>query len=171
MDYQQKYKLLLGGIALFLIIAYWLAFSKTWTAYQESAHLEQQLSSAGQAWQDIESYQQQIQQLEAQQNNQSFTQNYFFQKVTSFCQEHQLAIQEMPESRVYEQQDVEILHNPLKVEGQFIPMVKLLYHLEQEEQLGRVVAVEFNLGKNYQSRKEELTAHIHLQNIQNRAEE
>lgn len=170
MDYQQKYKLLLGAIALFLVVAYWLAFSKTWQAYQTSAALEQQLSSAGQAWQDIESYQQQIQQLEAQQNNQSFTQNYFFQKVTSFCQEQQLAIQDMPESRVYEQQDVEILHNPLKVEGQFIPMVRLLYHLEQEEQLGRVVSVEFNLGKNYQSRKEELTAHIHLQNIQNKAD-
>lgn len=171
MDYQQKYRFLLIGIVFFVVVAYWLAFSKTWTAYQASTQLEQQLSSAGQAWQDIESYQQQIQQLEAQQNNQSFTQNYFFQKITAFCQEHQLAIQDMPESMVYEQQDMKILHNPLKVEGAFVPMVRLLYHLEQEEQLGRVVSVDFNLGKNYQSRKEELTAHIHLQNIQNKAEE
>lgn len=168
MNYQKKYKLLLGGMALFLLLAYWLAFSKTWTAYQKASTLEQQLSSAGQAWQDIESYQQQIKQLEAQQNNQSFTQNYFFQKVASFCQERQLAIQAMPESVIYEQQEVEILHNPIQVEGHFVPMVELLYHLEQEKQLGRVVSVEFNLGKNYQNRQEELTASIYLQNIQNK---
>lgn len=167
MNYKQKYQLLLGGIALFLVIAYSLAFDKTWTAYQTTNQLQQQLSSAGQAWQQIENYQEQLKQLESEQNNQFFTQNYLFQKVTSFCQENKLAIQEMPESIVYKQQDVKILHNPIKVEGTFVPMVRLLYNLEQKEQLGRVVSVEFNLGKNYQSRQSELTAHIQLQNIQN----
>ena len=67
-----------------------------------------------------------------------------------------------------EQQDLKILHNPIKVEGTFIPMVKLLYNLEQTQQLGRIVSVEFNLGKNYQSRQAELTANIQLQNIQSK---
>jgi type II secretory pathway component PulM len=169
MNYKQKYQLLLGGIALFLVIAYWLAFGKTWTAYQTTNQLQQQLSSAGQAWQQIEGYQRQLKQLESEQNNQFFTQNYLFQKVTTFCQENKLAIQEMPESMVYEQQDVEILHNPIKVEGTFVPIVQLLYNLEQKQQLGRIVSVEFNLGKNYQSRQTELTASIQLQNIQNKA--
>lgn len=169
MNYKQKYQLLLGGIVLFLIVAYSLAFGKTWRAYQTSMELEQKLSSAGQAWQEIERYQKQLKQLESEQNNQSFTQNNLFQKVSSFCQENKLAIQEMPESVVYEQQDLEILHNPIKVEGTFIPMVQLLYNLEQKQQLGRIVSVEFNLGKNYQSRQPELTAHIQLQNIQNKA--
>lgn len=169
MNYKQKYQLLLGGIALFLIIAYSLAFGKTWTAYQTTTQLEQKLSSAEQAWQEIEGYQRQLKQLESEQNNQSFTQNNLFQKVSSFCQENKLAIQTMPESVVYEQQDVEILNNSIKVEGTFIPMVQLLYNLEQKQQLGRVVSVEFNLGKNYQSRQAELTANIHLQNVQNNA--
>jgi len=169
MNYKQKYQLLLGGIGLFLIIAYYLAFGKTWAAYQISNQLQEQLSSAGQAWQQIEGYERQLKQLESEQNNQFFTQNYLFQKVTTFCQENKLAIQEMPESIVYEQQDVEILHNPIKVEGTFVSMVQLLYHLEQKEQLGRIVFVEFNLEKNYQSRQPELTANIHLQNIQNKA--
>jgi len=170
MNYKQKYQALLGGIVLFLVIAYCLAFGKTWTAYQTTTQLQQQLSSAGQAWQQIESYQGQLKELESKQNNQFFTQNYLFQKVTTFCQENRLAIQEMPESIVYKQQDVEILENPIKVEGTFVPMVQLLYNLEQKLQLGRVVSVEFNLGKNYQSRKSELTANIQLQNIQNQVE-
>jgi hypothetical protein len=169
MNYKQKYQGLLGGIVLFLVIAYYLAFGKTWTAYQTTNQLQQQLSNAGQAWQEIEGYQRQLKKLESEQNNQFFTQNYLFQKVTTFCQENKLAIQEMPESIVYEQQDVEILHNPIKVEGTFVPIVQLLYNLEQKQQLGRIVSVEFNLGKNYQSRQAELTANIHLQNIQNKA--
>ena len=166
MNYKQKYQLLLGGIALFLIITYFLAFGKTWTAYQKTTQLQEQLSSAGQAWQEIESYQRQLKKLESEQNNQSFTQNYLFQKVTEFCQENKLSIQEMPESIVYKQQDMAILHNPMKVEGTFIPIVQLLYELEQKQQLGRIVSVEFNLGKNHQSRQPELTANIQLQNIQ-----
>lgn len=168
MNYKQKYQLNLAAIAVFFMLAYWLAFSKTWNSYRSVIKLEQQSSSAGQAWQEIESYQHQLSALDGRQNNQSFTQNGLFQKVTAFCQEHRLAIQEMPESFIYEQQDLTILHNPIKVEGNFIPMVKLLYLLEKEEQLGRVVSAEFKLGKNYQSRKQELTAKIHLQNIQNK---
>ncbi|MGH1338870.1 MAG: hypothetical protein ACRBFS_22330 [Aureispira sp.] len=168
-NHQQRYQLLLGGIAAFLVVAYWLAFSKTWVAYNKTTTLEQQLSSASQAWQEIEAYQQQMEQLEAQQNNQSFTQNYFFQKVTAFCQEHELTIQAMPESVIYEEEEADVLLNPLQVEGQFIPMIRLLYHLEQQQQLGSVVSVTFNLGKNYQSRQQELTASIFLQNIQNKA--
>ncbi|WMX12602.1 MULTISPECIES: hypothetical protein [unclassified Aureispira] len=169
MNYKQKYQLLLGGMVLFLGIAYWLAFGKTWTAYHATNQLRRQMSSAGQAWEQIERYQKQLTKLESEQNNQSFTQNHLFQKVTTFCQENKLAIQEMPESIVYEEQDLNFLHNPIKVEGTFIPMVKLLYHLEHEQQLGRIVSVSFNLGKNYQSRAPELTADIHLQNIQNKS--
>lgn len=168
MDYKQKYQLLLGGIVVFALIAYVLAFGKTWTAYQATTSIEKQLSSAEHAWQQIGAYKQQLKQLEKAQGNESFTQNSLFQKVTSFCQEHQLAIQEMPESIVYQEEDMEILYNPIKVEGSFISMIKLLYNIEQEEKLGRVVGAEFKLTKNYQSRKKELTAHIHLQNIQNK---
>jgi hypothetical protein len=168
MNYKQKYQLLLGGIALFTLIAYWLAFGKTWTAYSNTKVMQQQFASTGQIWQQIESYQQQLEDLDAGQNNQFFTQNYLFQKVTSFCQKNKLAIQEMPESIIYEQQDMEILHNPISVQGTYIPMVKLLYNLEQTNKLGRIVSVEFDLGKNYQSRKKELTANIYLQNIQNK---
>ena len=168
MNYKQKYQLLLAGIALFMLIAYWLAFGKTWAAISNSQQMQTQLSSASQAWQQIEQYQKQLKTLESEQHNQHFTQNYLFQKVTSFCQEHQLAIQEMPQSKIYEQQDMEILHNPIKVEGTYLPMVQLLYDLEQTQKLGRIVSVEFKLGKNYQTRSKELTADIYLQNIQSK---
>lgn len=170
MDYQKKYRLLIGGAVLFLLLAYLLAFSKTWTAYQTANQLEQRLSNAGQAWQEIEEYQRRLDQLETQQSGSSFTPNQLFQHVAAFCQDHHLAIQAMPASTVYQQQDVEILHNPIHVQGAFIPMVKLLYDLERTQHLGRVVSVEFALERNYQSRLEELTAKIHLQNVQNNAQ-
>ena len=165
MDYKKKYQLFLGGVVVFLFLSYWLAFGKTWNAYRASQQLTQQQSSAGQAWQQIEQYEQQLAHLEKQQGNPSFSQNYLFQQVTTFCQEQGLSIQSMPESIVYKEQDMQILHNPITVEGAFIPMVKLLYELEQQQHLGQVVSVDFKLGKNYQSRQQELTAAIYLQNI------
>ena len=167
MDYKKKYQLLLAGIVCFCFLSYWLAFGKTWSAYKKTQQLQQQHSNAGQAWQQIEQYQRQLNQLEAQQSNQNFTQNRLFQQVTAFCQERQLAIQDMPESMVYNEQDMQILHNPIKVEGAFIPMVQLLHELEQTQRLGRIVSVDFNLAKNHRSRQTELTASIYLQNIQN----
>lgn len=165
MDYKKKYQLFLGGLVLFLLLSYWLAFGKTWNAYHTSQQLAKQQSNAGQAWQQIEQFEQQLANLDAQQNGQSFSQNYLFQQVTTFCQENGLSIQSMPESIIYQEQDVQILHNPIKVEGAFIPMVELLYELEQHQHLGQVVSVDFAMGKNYQSRQQELTASIYLQNI------
>lgn len=167
MTYKQKYQLLLVGILAFTFIAYWLAFGKTWAAYSKTKTLQQQLSNADQAWKQIQTYQQQLKELEAEQNNQNFSQNTLFQKVTNFCHDKKLAIREMPESKVYKQQDIKILHNPIKVEGSYIPIVQLLYELEQKQKLGKVVSVEFNLGKNLQNRKKELVASIYLQNILN----
>ena len=167
MDYKKRYQLLVGGAFLFLLLAYWLAFGKTWALYQEVSELEERQANAGQAWQEISSFEQQLEQLDAQQNNPSFTQNQLFQKVTAFCQEQQLAIQAMPESAIYEEQDVSILHNSIQVQGAFIPMVRLIYALERQQQLGRVVSVEFSTKKNLRTRNRELSASIALQNIQN----
>lgn len=167
MNYKKRYQLLLGGAILFLVVAYWLAFSKTWRLRQEVVQLEQQRSNAGQLLQDIQHYEHQLTQLEAQQGNGAFTQNQLFQSVTTFCQEHQLAIQALPESRIYQEQDLHILHNEIQVQGAFIPMVQLIYALEQEQHLGRVVSVDFGSKRNPRSRQEELSASIYLQNIQN----
>ena len=166
MTEQQRYRLLLGGAFLFLLLAYGLAFGKTWDLYQETQQLDQQRSSAGRAWQEIEQYQQQLQQLEAQQGPGRFDPNDLFQSVTAFCQEHQLAIQSMPESAQYQEQDLVILHHTIQVQGAFVPMVQLLYALEQEQQLGRVVSVAFSAKRNNRTRTRELTATIALQNIQ-----
>lgn len=166
MDYKKRYQLLLLGAGLFLVIAYWLAFGKTWRLRQEVVQLDQQRSSAGQAWQEIEHYEQQLAQLETKQGSGAFTQNQLFQTVTAFCQERQLAIQDLPESSIYKEQDLHILHNAIQVQGAFIPMVQLIYLLEQERRLGRVVSVDFETKRNPRSRQEELRATIHLQNIQ-----
>lgn len=166
MDYKKRYKLLLGGAALFLLVAYWLAFHKTWNLRQEVVQLAQQRSNAGQLLQEIGYYEQQLAQLEAQQGSSTFTQNQLFQSVTNFCQEHRLIIQALPESRIYPEQDLHILHNEIQVTGAFIPIVQLIYTLEQEEHLGRVVSVDFGSKRNPRSREEELIATIHLQNIQ-----
>lgn len=167
MDYKKKYRLLLGGAFLFLLLAYALAFGKTWAAYRATARLEQQLSNAGRAWQEIESYERELRQLDTEPSGTPFSQNALFQRVADFCQEHRLAIQAMPESTVYREQDLQLLHNTIRVQGDFIAMVRLLYYLEQEQRLGRIVSVEFALERNYQRRAEELTAHLHLQNVQN----
>lgn len=166
MDYKKRYQLLLSGAAVFLVIAYWLAFGKTWRLRQEVVQLEQQRSSAGQAWREIEHYEQQLAQLEANQGSGTFSQNQLFQTVTAFCQERQLSIQALPESRIYNEQDLNILHNQIQIQGAFIPMVQLIYLLEQEQSLGRVVSVDFGTKRNPRSRQEELCATIHLQNIQ-----
>jgi len=165
MSNKKKFKYLIGGLIIFTIVAWLLAFGKTWKVYLHVHQMENRLAEVGGAWQKIENYQKQLDQLE-EQHNHHFTEVYLFDEITIFCQQHQLAIQEMPESKIYEEQGMQILQNPIKVEGAYIPMVELLYELEQKQQLGRVVSVKFQFGKNIQNRKEELTAKIHLQNIQ-----
>ena len=85
--------------------------------------------------------------------------------MTNFCQEKQLSILQMPASTIYKEQGIEILHNPIKVKGDFVPIVELLYELEQQQQLGNIVSVEFETKRNVQNRQKELSATFYLQNI------
>jgi hypothetical protein len=164
MSSKKKYQLLWLGISLFCLIAWWLAFSKTWSAYQQSKQIQNQLVEAGSAWQEIEYYEQQLNQIE-EQNNRPFTPSLLFNEVTNFCQEKQLSILQMPASTIYKEQGIEILHNPIKVKGDFVPIVELLYELEQQQQLGNIVSVEFETKRNVQNRQKELSATFYLQNI------
>ena len=164
---KKKYHILLSGTFLFCLLAYWLAFGKTWNLYCSVQQLQQQKSSATGILQEINALQKQTEKMNKGQQNKGFTQNYFFQSMTAYCQEQKLAIHEMPQSKIYRQEDLEILQNHLLVEGNFVPMVRLINELEDKQQLGRVVSAEFMLTKNFQSRKNELTAALSIQNIQN----
>lgn len=164
MNNKKKYQLLWGGIALFSIIAWWLAFGKTWSIYTDNLVMKKQLAKADNAWQEIEYYEQQLKTIEKQ-NSRPFTPALLFSEVTDFCQQHQLSIIKMPASTIYTEQEIEILQNPIEVQGHFVPMVELIYELEQKQQLGNVVSVVFDTKKNIRSRQKELTATIYLQNI------
>jgi hypothetical protein len=53
----------------------------------------------------------------------------------------------------------------LTVEGDFIPLLKLIYFLETDYSVGKVVAVGFKTSKERRTRKRKLNTTIYLQNV------
>lgn len=163
---KKRYQLLLAGLVIFLLLAYQLAFGKTWALRQDIQRLEAQKQAASTAAQDIQQYQTALAELDQQQQHPAFSPNLLFDLVTEFCQKEGLDIKAMPAAQVFQEEDLKILHHPIQVAGNYLSMVKLLYELEQVKRLGRIASVQFELLKNYQSRQKELVATIALQNIQ-----
>ena len=164
MTSKKKYQLLCLGTILFFFIAWQLAFGKTWAAYQQTHQIQNKLVQAGNAWQEIEYYEQQLKKINKQ-SSRIFTPELLFSEVTNFCQKKKLAIIQMPLSTKYIEQGIEVLHNPIQVKGSFKATVELLHELEQKQQLGNIVSVEFKTKRNIKSRQLELITTLYLQNI------
>ena len=58
-----------------------------------------------------------------------------------------------------------VLVSPFTLEGSYTGILKTLYAIEQQNNLGEVVHLNFEKNKNYRTRKEFLTATIFLQNV------
>ena len=85
--------------------------------------------------------------------------------VTGYVQQHGLVLKDFPQP--YETADKGYVTKTAKVtvEGDFISLLKLVYFLEQNYKVGKVVALDFEATKELRTRKRKLNTIIYLQNV------
>ena len=85
------------------------------------------------------------------------------QVVDSF-KTHGVQLQELPALRIFEDSLVSIQTHKIVLKGSFIPLLKAVNSLEKKPEIGRVISTTFATKQNLESRKDELTATLYLQN-------
>ncbi|MDB5274739.1 MAG: hypothetical protein JWO58_3106 [Chitinophagaceae bacterium] len=170
LTYQQKNKVLTIGYVVFLFLVYQLAISKCWELYSQNATLEEKLVTAKDSYQNKEELEKRQEKLNH--HISSFFvdslkhQEYLLETISTYCHQHQLLIKDIPPVTEYREDDFEVGTHRMVIEGSFIPLLKLVYLLEQKNKSGRVSSVCFSSKYDTKRKKEVLSLILYIQNIQ-----
>lgn len=167
--YKQKNWMLLGGIILFALIVYVMAVGKTIDMAAECAELQGQIKSTGNAPEKIAQLQAKLKELDAKagvSNDSIEFQQALLEKVTTYCANNKVSLKEFPANHLYTTNEVEVETSQLKLEGGFSNLLNLVFSLEQNERIGKVISVCYETKTDVRTKQVSLTAKIYVQNVQ-----
>jgi hypothetical protein len=169
LTYRQKNIYLASATVVCMMLIYFLGVGKTIALYSSNKKMEASILNAEEAPKRITMLENKLQQL-----NSAFSvyvidsissQDRILELVSGFCHKNGLTLKEMPPSAVTEEADFTIETNVVIAEGNFIPLVKLLYELEYLSRIARVSSANFNSYEDNKRKKTVLSLTIYLQNI------
>ena len=166
---QQLLYALIGGF-IFSIVIYNVAISNTISLVVKNSAFREQISKNQDAPEQIKFAKQKIKRIEQLVGtNNDYSEidihQILLESVTSYVQKNGLILKDFPQPFVGVENGYITKTVQLTVEGDFIPLLKLIYFLETDYSVGKVVAVDFKTSKERRTRKRKLNTTIYLQNV------
>ena len=93
------------------------------------------------------------------------------ESVTGYVQKKGLILKDFPKPYVTISNGYVTKTAELTVEGDFIKLLKLIYFLENNYTVGKVVATDFKIVKELRTRKRKLNTTIYIQNVKTETHE
>ncbi len=167
--YRKKVQLLFIGIIVMLFLSYQFSFKKTINSYFEYSDNKEKLDSVQNAPQQISAVQKQLASIEnavrMNPDTSSDFQKMLLEKVSLYCQQNNLVLREFPQTIYFNNRDFEVETNQIVVEGSFIKILKLVYELEQNFYVGKLVSLKFSSQKDYKTGIIKLYGELFFQNF------
>ena len=170
MSTKQKNIALLIGFVLVLWIAHQLSFSKTLNLKQQHATLKEEallFENSSQKFLQLQKenqYYDSILKLKRISTDKSF-QNNLLSTINVFADSTNIKIVSFENPHVFEQEGAEILTYSFVIQGNFNQITQLIYQLEQQFKLGKIISVNYLKKRNYRRRIDYLECTILLQRI------
>jgi CHASE3 domain sensor protein len=161
--------LLFVGTVLLFIIAYNFSISETIKVYKEYAEINSKLTQIASAPQQIKELEEKSTELDGIIGNASGTtvdfQKKLLDRISQYCQNHSLTLLDFPQVHKYINQEYEFITCYARVEGSFIPLLKLLLLIENNPDLGKVSSVDFSSFIDRKTKEHRLTLSIYIQSL------
>lgn len=159
--------LILSGIGVLMI--WWLAVSDTVGLMSDCMELQRKIEvTAGlsSSLQDLNLRQQRLSAITGTDGDQSEDLHQeLLERVSGYCAENGLVLEEFPQPMISQTNDFQVETTIFKVEGRFVPLLRLVYDLEQVWALGKISGVSFASRKNNRANRKELTVSICFQQV------
>jgi hypothetical protein len=166
---KKKFYFLLGGSFLFILISYKLAVSKTIDAFHQKKDLTEKILMADNAPQEIAGLKIRVEELNNILGAKSGHTNDFHIQIlnvsSTYSQKNNIVIKNYPEEHVFQENDYILRTNILTVEGRFLGLLRFLYFMERQNEIGKIVSSNFYMEKEKYSRKKNLFLKLYIQNI------
>jgi hypothetical protein len=160
---------------VFLLFVYNFIISKTVDIYSTNRTLQNKVSSALNAPERKKILETKLEKFNNSLNK-YFTDSlknreYILSIVSEFCDKNNVLLKEFPEPVISQEKDFEIETNVVIAEGGFLNLLKLVYELEQNNNVARPASVNFEKKFDYKRKKDILILTMYLQNIRLKAHE
>lgn len=169
LSYRTKNKYLIVGGLVFLLLAYLLAFSKTVNLYFTNSNLKKKLIVAQEAPEKRRLMEAKSNALKEKLSSYFADslkdQEHLLEVVSNFCQKNSLLLKEFPNEEYHEEKEFVVGTTELKIEGNFVNLLKLVHLLEQKEAVGRVSSSSFDAVFDNKRKKKVLVLTIYLQTL------
>jgi len=166
--YRQKNIALLIGFVLSIIAIYPITISNTVKLGKNIHQLELQEQQAVHAPLAIANYNQNIKQLDEQISSYvSDTlegEQYLLELVSNFSQQNNLTLTAFHQPTATQKEKITIYTREVALEGEYIPLLRLLHYLEYTKKIGRMASVEFETYIQKRSRRKKLQMSLFIQN-------
>lgn len=170
LSHKNKFILLLVSILLVLILAYQFSFSRTIKAITEVNNYEKQLDELTNAPDKIEVIKNDLFFLNQSIGNQTIERSDFQENlldvVTGFCQENKVqlkGVKHLPMRMT--KAGLRVQTTQLEIKGRFKKLTELIYSLENEKHVGRIINSTYEASLNRSKRVRELVLTLYVQNI------
>ncbi len=170
LTYKQRLLYILIGAVVFSFVVYNMALSNTIDLAIKNSDFRDQIAKNQNAPQQIKIVKKRIKQLEALVGtNKDYVDvdihQALLESVTSYVQKNDLVLQDFPQPYEATNNGYITKTVQLRVEGGFVSLLKLIYFLENNYNVGKVVAVDFKIAKELRTRKRKLNTTIYIQNV------
>lgn len=167
--YHQRLILTFVGGFFFLILIYNLSISDTLVLRTENNSMELQIETNQDAPEQIQFLKQKIGKLEqligSEISKDIDIHQLLLEMVTGYCQKNNIILKEFPQPFETEKNGYLTKTAKVVVEGDFVYLLKLVYHIEKNYKVGKVVSVDFKAEKELKTKIRKLQSTIYIQNI------
>lgn len=145
------------------IVAWIMSFSKTLAIYQQVDENTAQIERLSNAPALAIKYQRQIAAFENIEKTKPYDREALFESINTFCRSHGIQILKLHPERSVVDQRFELLTNELEVQGSFKDLVKLGWHIEQEEKLGHIASSTYQVLEDKRTQRTSLVGRFTIQ--------
>lgn len=174
-SYKRRTVLLMLGFVVLLFIAYHVAIKETLTLsknYKEMLRKVTSLENAPTRIATLEGQLEEIQSVVGQTYDSGVDiQEDLLETIAGYCQIYGLEIREVPRVHVKEDLNYILETSNFRVQGRFIPLLKLLGMLESQNGYGRLLSAEFIKEKDLRTKKNSLILSVYIQNVKQKNNE
>lgn len=157
--YSKKIYIIFGGFVLFLLLAYVIVFSKTFTLFKETKIKKEKLVWLKEKEKEIPLLQSQMVLLDKAYNSadSSSIRDQLTAFISDFAEENNCMVTEIPEKSFYSSSQLNIQTNKFVVKGQYKSLLQLFLNVETNyNYTAKVVSAKFHSVKDLQTKQTNL---------------
>lgn len=160
-NFKKRYYIFLLILFFFGLIIYLLAIQPTLELYKKANLIEAQYDILQQNPAEITQLKEKINNINKTRN---FETSFVTTEIARYCAQNQLKVSyKNPNKKT--QGNLEIETTIFEINGSFQNITKLAYFIERQKRLGNIVALHYEMKKNFETREMFLTGSIYLQSI------